>query len=94
MTIDGDPACFTLRQDDSSRNVTENRAVCKDPDSVPLVEIHPQVGEAMTPATPHRPPVVRPSASGFLGERCCMIARDSVSRKSGSRVDQRRAGAG
>jgi hypothetical protein len=63
MTIDGDPACFTLRQDDSSRNVTENRAVCQDPDSVPLVEIHPQVGEAMTPATPHRPPVVRPSTS-------------------------------
>jgi hypothetical protein len=48
----GDPACFTVRQDDSSRNVTEKCAVCKGPDSVPLVEIHPQVGEAIDSRDP------------------------------------------
>jgi hypothetical protein len=47
VTIDRDPTCFTVRQDDSSRKVTENRAERNGPDSVPLLEIHPQVATAV-----------------------------------------------
>jgi hypothetical protein len=47
VTIGRDSACFTVIQNDSSRKVTEKRADCKETDSVPLLEIHPQVGPSV-----------------------------------------------
>jgi hypothetical protein len=47
VTIDGDPACFTVRQDDSSRNVTEKRVECNDPRASAELGNHPQVAAAL-----------------------------------------------
>jgi hypothetical protein len=47
MTIDRDLPCFTVIQNDSSRKVTDKRAECNAPDSVPRPEIHPQVGASV-----------------------------------------------
>jgi hypothetical protein len=47
VTIDRDSARFTVIQNDSSRKVTDKRVDCKGPDSVPPLEIHPEVATAV-----------------------------------------------
>jgi hypothetical protein len=71
VTIDRDPACFTVIQNDSSRKVTEKRAECMGPDSIPQVEIHPQVATAVDAQS------VAPTTSGEALHLAIKLAVDS-----------------